>query len=283
MLHKSKLNMMQTGFALGLMLAVSSAALAQAAPGTAPITPPPPTTTPQSTAGQATAAPGTAAAKPGAPILLPAYTGPKYDNRWEVYGGLSLMNGQAGQILAKRYNMGGIEAMGTYWLGGPRDGFWRRHIGLDADYRFGAGTTPVISPYYNRVVVMQSIISGGVSYRGPKNRYVAIDYHALAGGTQGFFDYAVNHYPINAATPQGSPVSSCPNNQQPGQKGNLGLYCNHVAPYGAIGGSIDFNESGKLAIRLSPDMTFEHFGTETREYFQISLGAVYRFGKASKR
>jgi hypothetical protein len=59
---------------------------------------------------------------------------------------------------------------------------------------------------------------------------------------------------------------------------SLGLYCNHVAPYGAAGGSIDFNESGKLAIRLQPDLTFEHFGTETREFFAISMGAVYRFG-----
>jgi hypothetical protein len=46
-----------------------------------------------------------------------------------------------------------------------------------------------------------------------------------------------------------------------------------------VGGSIDFNESAKFAIRLQPDMTFEHFGTETREYFAISLGVVYRIGK----
>ena len=169
--------------------------------------------------------------------------------------------------------MGGIEAMGTYWLGGPTGSFWRRHLGLDADYRFGAGTTPVISPYYNRVVAMQSIIAGGVQYRGPKNRYAAIDFTALAGGTQGIFNYATNHYP------GGSPVSSCPADQQPGQQNNLGLYCNHVAPWAAAGGSIEFNESAKLAIRLAPDLIFEHFGTETREFFAISLGAVYRFGK----
>ena len=218
---------------------------------------------------QTTAAPGTTPLKE----QPPAYTGPKYTNHWEVYAGLQLMNGQAGQLLPKRYNMGGMEGMATYWFGGPRDGFFRSHFGLDADYRFGAGTTPVLSPYYNRVVIMQSIASGGISYKGPRNRYVAINYHALGGVTNGIFDYAVNHYP------GGSPVSSCPGNQQPGQKGNLGLYCNSTSPYGAVGGSIDFNESGKLAIRLSPDCTFEHFGTELREFFAISLGAVYRFGK----
>jgi hypothetical protein len=236
---------------------------------TTPATEPAPASTSQPAQRTVQAAPGTAPIK----VQPPPYTGPKYTNRWEVYVGLNLMNGQAGQLLPKRYNMGGIEGMATYWFGTPGEGFFRSHFGLDADYRFGAGTTPVLSPYYNRVVIMQSIIAGGISYKGPRNRYVAINYHALGGATSGIFDYAVNHYP------GGSPVSSCPGNEQVGQKGNLGLYCNSTSPYGAVGGSIDFNESGKLAIRLSPDMTFEHFGTELREFFAISMGAVYRFGK----
>ena len=96
-----------------------------------------------------------------------------------------------------------------------------------------------------------------------------MDLHVLGGGAYGIFDYAVNHYP------GGSPVPACAT--QPNQV-SLGLYCNHAAPYGAVGGSIEFNESGKLAIRLQPDLTFEHFGTETREFFAISMGAVYRLG-----
>ncbi len=251
----------------GVVLSAACSAQTPAQPQTPSQTPSQPSTSAAQTPVQA--APGTAPLKAPPPV----YTGPKYTNRWEVYVGLNLMNGQAGQLLPKRYNMGGIEGMATYWFGTARDGFFRSHFGLDADYRFGAGTTPVLSPYYNRVVIMQSIASGGISYKGPRNRYVAINYHALGGVTSGTFDYAVNHYP------GGSPVSSCPGNQQPGQKGNLGLYCNSTSPYGAVGGSIDFNESGKLAIRLSPDMTLEHFGTETREFFAISMGAVYRFGK----
>jgi hypothetical protein len=259
---------------LGLALAAavygtacSAQTPAQTTPAPAQTPPPPQTSTSQST--QTTAAPGTAPLA----VAPPAYTGPKYTNHWEVYVGLNLMNGQAGQLLPKRYNMGGMEGMATYWFGTARDGFFKSHFGLDADYRFGAGTTPVLSPYYNRVVIMQSIASGGISYKGPRNRYIAINYHALGGVTSGTFDYAVNHYP------GGSPVSTCPSNQQTGQKANLGLFCNGTSPYGAVGGSIDFNESGKLAIRLSPDMTLEHFGTETREFFAISMGAVYRFGK----
>jgi len=219
------------------------------------------------------AAPGTVAiTAANAAALAAPYTGPKYTNRWEIYGGLLFMNGQAGQNTPVRYNMGGGEFMGTYWLGNRHGGPLSK-LGIIADYRFGAGTTPVISPYYNRVLVMQSIQSGGVQYQGPKNRYASINYHALAGGTYGIFNYAVNHYP------GGSPVSACPSIVSPTQNGTIGLYCNHVAPYGSIGGSIDFNQSQKFAVRLQPDLTFEHFGTETREFFSISLGGLYRFGK----
>jgi hypothetical protein len=234
----------------------------------------------QSSSSQApaVAAPGTVAITPQNALALAApYTGPKYTNRWEIYGGLNFMNGQAGQNTPVRYNMGGGEVMGTYWLGDRHHGL-KSKLAIIADYRFGAGTTPTspsLGATYglNRVLVMQSIQTGGVQYQGPKNRYASLNFHALGGGTYGFFNYATNHYP------GGSPVSACPAQVEPGQKGTLGLYCNHMAPYGAVGGSIDFNQSQKLAIRLSPDMVFEHFGTETREFFAISLGAVYRFGK----
>jgi hypothetical protein len=256
---------------LSLMVSVAVPGIAAAQAQTPAQTPPADSTSSSGT--QAQAAPGTVAVSKATAAALTAYTGPKYDNRWELYGGLNFMNGQAGQAQpGRRYNMGGGEFMATYWLGGAKVKRW----GVVGDYRFGAGTTPVLSPFYNRVVIMQSIYTGGVQVRGPKNRYAAVDFHVLGGGTTGYFDYAVNHYP------GGSPVSACAAQQKPGQVGNLGLYCNHTAPYGAAGGSIDFNESGKLAIRLQPDITFEHFGTETRVYFAVSMGAVYRFGGSKK-
>ncbi len=58
-----------------------------------------------------------------------------YDNKYEVFGGLNFMNFQAGQGLPKRMNLGGGEILGTYWL--------TKSIGLGADYRIDAGTTPV--------------------------------------------------------------------------------------------------------------------------------------------
>jgi hypothetical protein len=251
-----------------LSVGLGSAALAQAPSSTSDSQ----TTPSGQTSKPVVAAPGTVAVSAATAAALAPYTGPTYDNRWEIYGGLLFMNGQAGQNLPVRYNMGGAEAMATYWLGNGHSGPLSK-LGVAVDVRFGAGTTPVISPFYNRVVAMQAIGSGGVQYRGPKNRYVAIDFHALAGGDWGIFNYAPDHYP------GGSPEYYCAANKVGSQGGTLGLYCNHVAPWGTAGGSIDFNESAKLAIRLQPDIIFEHFGTETREFFGISLGAVYRIGK----
>ncbi len=217
-----------------------------------------------------TAAPGTAPIQSGtvARALAPQRVA-TYTERFEVFGGLSFMNGQAGQSLPKRYNMGGGEVMGTYWLAPPKNGGFRSHLGITADYRLEAGTTPILpvgaSFGLNRVLVYQNIFSGGVQYRGPQNRYFAIHYHALGGATHGTFDSAISGYPKNVSPqPTGALV---------------GLYNNSTSPWGAAGGSIDFNQSPHFAVRLSPDIIFEHFGTETREFFSIGGGIIYRFGK----
>ena len=247
-----------TGLVLGLML-VGVAHAQNPAPGTAPM-----------------AAPGTAPISPTTVQALNAYTGPTYNNRYELFGGLNYSNGQAGQNLQSKYNMGGGEIMAAYWLGSAPVG----RLSVLADVRFDAGTTPTApgpgnnqTIHLNRVFVYQEIFAGGVQYRGFKNRYFAIDYHALAGASNGVYDHATLNYP------GGSPVSACPAQQASGQIGNLGLYCDGIAPWAAAGGSIDFNESQRFAVRLSPEITFEHFGTETREYFSISGGLLYRFGK----
>ena len=252
-------------FALAALLAGTPAfAQSNPAPGTAPMQQPSSSSSSQS-AGQA--APGTAPIKSNqtAAELAPG-KGPSYQNRWDLYGGFAFANGQAGQNLPKRFNMGGAEGQYTYWL--------THKFGIAADYRYGAGTTPVFpNNIYNRPLVMEHVIAGGVQYRGPRNRYVAINYHAFGGAAYGIFDKTVNEYPNGP-----SPYSACPV-EQPGQIGNLGMYCNHVAPWAAVGGSIDFNQGQKFAVRLAPDLTFEHFGTETREFFGISLGVLYRGGR----
>ncbi len=213
-----------------------------------------------------TAAPGTAPIRSRAVATqITPQRVTTYDEKFELFGGLSFMNGQAGQNLPKRYNMGGGEVMATYWLGSARVAHW----GIAADYRLEAGTTPIlpIGDQFglHRVLVYQNIPSGGVQYRGPRNRYLAINFHALAGITRGTFNSAIAGYPKNAS-PQ--PTDAL-----------VGLYDNSTSPWGAAGGSVDFNATPKLAVRLSPDIIFEHFGTETREFVSIGGGVVYRFGK----
>lgn len=197
----------------------------------------------------------------GLPAMAQSKIGPAahatYDNRYEAYGGINFMNFQAGQNLPKRMNFAGAEGMATYWLGD--------RLGIAADYRFEGGTTPVFAnPIYNRVAVFQNIGLVGVQYRGPKGRYAAVDYHALVGVGAGKFDSATTSY--HGVAP---PLTAS----------QIGLYTNRTKPMAALGGSVDFNYSKNIAVRLQPDLILEHFGTETREFFAISGGVIYRFGK----
>ena len=182
------------------------------------------------------------------PAKLAAAAPVTYDNRYEVYGGINLQNFQAGQNLPKRMNLGGVELLGTYWLTGK--------LGVGAEFRGEAGTTPVFpNPYTVRPLVVLYTGLGGVQYRGPRNQRAAIDYHAYAGFSHGDF--------TETPLPAGYTV---------------GLYSNRNAPMFALGGSLDFNRSKRVALRLSPDLILEHYGTETREFFAISGGFVYRIG-----
>jgi len=184
-----------------------------------------------------------------------------YDNKYELYGGLNLMTFQAGQNLPKRMNLGGVEVLGTYWL--------TKKIGLGAEFRGEAGTTPVSpNPYFiNRPVVYLMMGLGGVQYRGPKNQYAALSYHAYGGVASGTFDSGTQGGTTGTT---GSATSNAK---------AVGLYPNGTAPIGAFGASVDFNRSKRLAFRISPDLMVEKFGTEVREFFAMSGGVVYRFGK----
>jgi hypothetical protein len=183
-----------------------------------------------------------------------------YTEKYEVYGGINFMNGQAGQNLPKRYNMGGGEAMATYWLT-PK-------YGITADLRYDAGTTPVLpaaqstSPsVQTRPLVSQTIFMGGGQYHWLGNQHFGVNLHALAGATHGTFDH------------------SNPGLSSTVFYGVTGLYSNRTSFEGVAGGSIDFNRSAHLAIRISPELVFEHFGTELREYVYVSGGVLYRFGQ----
>jgi hypothetical protein len=183
-----------------------------------------------------------------------AVTPVTYDNRYEIYGGINLMTFQAGQDLPKRMNLGGGELLGTWWL--------TSHLGVGGEWRGEWGTTPVKpNPYFNgRALVSMQMGMGGAQWRGPKNQYAALNYHAYAGMASGTFDNSTGNIPA-VYLPQ------------------VGLYSNKTAFVSAVGGSVDINKSKNWAIRISPDLMIERFGTETREFFAISGGVVYRIGK----
>lgn len=183
-----------------------------------------------------------------------------YANRWELYGGLNFMNFQAGQNLNKRMNLGGAEIEGTYWLTNK----W----GLAAEYRGEAGTTPVFSnPYViSRPLVYMNMGMVGAQYRGPKNQFAALNFHGYGGMSHGTFDEGTKGAGPVAGTATQNALA-------------VGLYSNRTSPIFALGGSLDLNRSKNWAIRVSPDLILEHFGTETREFFAISGGVVYRIGK----
>lgn len=182
-----------------------------------------------------------------------------YTEKYEVYGGINYSNGQAGQNLPKRYNMAGGEVMATYWLT-PK-------YGVVADVRNTYGTTPVLPAgqatnprVQTRPLVSQFIGMGGVQYHWIGTQRYAVNFHALAGATHGTFDHS--NPGLSANTFYGA----------------TGLYSNRTSAIGVAGGSIDFNRSARLAIRLSPEIVFEHFGDELREFVYVSGGVIYRFG-----
>ncbi len=168
-------------------------------------------------------APGTAPMQShGTAAALAPGKGPSYENRWDAYGGLAFMNGQAGQNLPKRFNMGGGEGQFTYWIPGHLD----NRLGLSADVRYGAGTTPVLpNPTYNRPLVVETIYAGGAQWRGPRNRYVAINYHGFFGAVYGNFDRTIKAYPFGP-----SPIAACPD--PTGLQGNIGTL---LQPRGSMG------------------------------------------------
>jgi len=191
-----------------------------------------------------------------------------YANRYEVYAGFNFMNTQAGQAIPQRTNLGGLEVLGTDWLT-PK-------IGIAADFRAEAGTaqvdaSPIEGSGVSRPLIYEFWGMGGIEYRGPKNQHAAINFHGYGGVSSGVF---------NAGTQGAGPGNQFNATQNAAL---VGLYANHTAPIFAVGGSLDFNRSKNWAVRLSPDLILEHFGNETREFFSISGGIVYRFPLKKKK
>ena len=183
-----------------------------------------------------------------------------YTEKYEIFGAANFLNGQAGQSLPKRYDLGGGEVMGTYWIT-PK-------YGISGDFRYDIGSTPVLPAAQSttprvqtRPYVSQTIGMGGVQYHFIGNHYAGVNFHALAGITHGDFDHS------NPGLPTATFTSV------------TGLYGNRTGFMGTVGPSFDFNKSAHIAIRITPEIVFEHLGTELREFVSVSGGVVYRFGQ----
>ena len=158
--------------------------------------------------------------------------------------------------------MGGGEGQFTYWIPGHLD----NRLGISADVRYGAGTTPVLpNATYNRPRRDRERIAGGVERANPQplrrdqlsrvwRRSVRhlrpLDEHV---------SISPSPYPVRARC--SSPIRS----------GNLGCIATTWLPGAPLAAATRLQPGSEVfAIRLgATDLTLEHFGTETR-YFSAS-------------
>ena len=172
----------------------------------------------------------------------------RYDNRYEVYGGLSSYHANAGYQLIGGANLGGFDIQGTRWLT-PR-------LGATVNVRGEYGTIGVApNPFLIRgPFIMEHMGMGGISYRAKQGKPAAVDFHALFGANYGIFDHA-----LDGVAPA-----------------KVGLFPNQTSFTTALGGSLDLNRSPQLAFRISPDYVYTHFGGIAQNEFSISVGILYR-------
>lgn len=183
----------------------------------------------------------------------------KYDNRYEIYGGMAYSHFKAGPNLLQGANLGGFDAQGTRWFNSR----W----GAMANARGYYGTTGVVPNHYNIMgpFVSEHVFVAGPEMMGVKNEHGAITLHTLVGGAYGYFDGALQNG-------HGSSAPTIP----PGQ---LGLFENQFGFAAVLGGTIDLNRSPKWALRISPDDVLTRYGGQVQNNFAISVGVLYRFSK----
>ena len=172
-----------------------------------------------------------------------------YRDKYDIYLGLASSHFNAGPALIPGANLGGFDVQGTRWL--------TMRLGVTANVRGYYGTTGVVpNPYgIHGPFVYEHLFMGGASIRGPRNEHAALTFHALAGGSYGVFNSAIDQ----------------------GLTGpNLGVFNNGITLATALGGSLDLNRSPKFALRISPDYLLTRFGGVSQNEFAISVGVLYR-------
>lgn len=175
----------------------------------------------------------------------------RYNNRYEVYGGMAYAHFKAGPNLLQGANIGGFDAQATRWL--------THRWGVIANARGYYGTSGVIPNKYGieGPFVSEHFFLAGGEFLGPRNQHGAITLHALAGGVRGEFDRGLHGH---------TPAS-------------LGFFDNQFGLGGAFGGTIVLNRSPKWALQITPDDVLSRFGGQVQNNFAISVGVLYRFSK----
>ncbi len=179
----------------------------------------------------------------------------RYDNKYDVYGGIGDYHVNAGPQLIGGANLGGFEVQGTRWLSG--------RLGVTADVRGDYGTIGVSpNPYFIKgPFIMEHTGLGGVSYRAKMGKPATLVLHGLFGADYGVFNHALGNLP---GTTQPLPPAA------------VGLFNNQASFAMALGGSLDLNRSPQLAFRISPDYVYTDFGGIQQNEFAISVGILYR-------
>jgi hypothetical protein len=202
------------------------------------------------------------------PVVAPSapLAGVRYDNRWEVYGGVAYSHLTAGPQLTQGSNLGGFDASVSR--------FFTPRWALEGNVRGYYGTSGAApNPYGIRgPFVNEYLFVGGPEWRGPSNEHVTTTLHGLIGGAWGRFESALYDQNDNKVPPQA-----------------VGFYPSQLAFGSVLGGTIDLNRSPKLAFRVSPDAVLTDYnssyisGSRLKADFAISVGLVYRLGRGQVR
>lgn len=193
----------------------------------------------------------------------------RYDNKYEIYGGLGFSHFKSGPQLAAGTNLGGFDVQGIWWL--------TRRLGATGNLRGYYGTQGVDPNSYgvSGPFVFEHMFLGGATYRMIAREHAALSAHGMVGGADGVFSHALGTAPVLGTTVEPRDV---------------GMYNDGLGLVSTIGGSLDLNRSPRLALRISPDWIMTRYGgygtpsnvpskfvTHSQNEFAISVGIIYRF------
>ena len=176
-----------------------------------------------------------------------------YTHRWEVYAGGQYMRFRPGPAL---HNSG----MGGWTLGLTR--YFTPRFGITADARgyYGSNSLgPVNGGGYNIYNARFSVFPFTI---GPQYRFYGTPKWSISGVVQGGAVYGYFDAHTNGIPPQ-----------------LVGFYPAGIVPGGIASVDIDYNLSTGLALRIAPNVLFDHFDGNLDHNQGFLVGMVYRFGR----